>query len=320
MSKEAYYFSHDANARHDPKILALRSEYGVKGYGIYWIIIEMLREQEGYKLPLKKYIFNAIAMQVQCKDFAKDDAKVFVENCINEYELFAADEGFFWSNSLLKRMDKKQDLSEKRRAAAKARWDKSSDSNDSEKKDKQNNANAMQVDANAKQADARKGKEKKEKESKEKENINNKDDEAAPLSEKDVFKFYAENLQIGLAESPFNLDSISHWIKDLSAEVVLEAMKESVKREIKGFNYTEKILKDWANRKITSLPDIEKMRAAFEKKSSRSGTGRRVRKEPEPAWLGEQTIPEPAEESADMTEERRRLEEKLQKYRKEQGE
>jgi hypothetical protein len=147
MSKEAYYFSHDANARHDPKILAMREDYGVKGYGVYWVIVEMLREQDEFKLPLKKYIWSAIAMQVQCKDYAKEDAKQFVEICINEYELFNSDGEYFWSNSLIKRMGKKNEVSEKRRAAAKARWDKPNDTNDLEKNDMQNDANAMQNDA-----------------------------------------------------------------------------------------------------------------------------------------------------------------------------
>lgn len=175
MSKEAYYFSHDSNARHDPKILALRSEFGIQGYGIYWVVVEMLREADGYKLPTKAYIWNAIAMQVQCKDFAKDDAKRFVEYCINECDLFDTDEDFFWSNSLLNRMDKKNELSKKRSEAAKARWkksDKDAVSNDSEEaNESKSNANAMQNDANAMQTDARKGNEIKEKENKYKNHI-----------------------------------------------------------------------------------------------------------------------------------------------------
>lgn len=158
MSKEAYYFSHDANARNDPKILAMKSEFGISGYGVYWTIVEMLREEEDYKLPMKDYIFNAIAMQVQCKSYAKDDAKRFVLFCINECELFDTDDTHFWSNSLMKRMEKRSSISEKRSEAAKKRWNKASDSNDSENDD---DANAMQKDANAMQSDARKGKEKK---------------------------------------------------------------------------------------------------------------------------------------------------------------
>ena len=49
MHKETFYFSHDYNARNDPKILELRSEYGMEGVGIYWCIIETLAEDEnGY--------------------------------------------------------------------------------------------------------------------------------------------------------------------------------------------------------------------------------------------------------------------------------
>ena len=42
MAKDAYYFSHDANARLDPKNQAMICKYGMAGYGMYWIIIEML--------------------------------------------------------------------------------------------------------------------------------------------------------------------------------------------------------------------------------------------------------------------------------------
>jgi hypothetical protein len=167
MSKEAYYFSHDSNARNDPKILALRSEYGVQGYGIYWVLVEMLREANDYKLPTKAYIWNAIAMQVQSKDFTKEHAKQFVDYCINECDLFESDDKYFWSNSLINRMDKKNELSKKRSEAAKKRWQKD---DNSAVYDENSNANAMQNDANAKQKvnlQSIKGKESKEKESKE---------------------------------------------------------------------------------------------------------------------------------------------------------
>lgn len=171
MSKEAYYFSHDANARFDPKILAMRSVYGIEGYGMYWVFIEMLREADNFKLPKKQYIFNAIAMQMQSKADAKIDAnyaKDFLHFCINECDLFDEDDAFFWSNSLLNRMKKKDHVSEKRREAAKKRWAKVSDTNSGPDED---DANAMQKNANAMQSDAIKGKENKGKEKKVNKNI-----------------------------------------------------------------------------------------------------------------------------------------------------
>lgn len=163
MTKDTYYFSHDSNARNDPKILAMRSIYGIKGYGMYWVIVEMLREQNDYKLKKSKYLFNAIAMQMQCKEVQPDDAKTFVEDCVQEFELLAEDDDFYWSQSLLKRMEIKDDVSKKRSEAAKKRWGKVNNTNDSDDLHSKDDANGMQMDS---KSNAIKEKEKKVKEKK----------------------------------------------------------------------------------------------------------------------------------------------------------
>lgn len=118
--KQAYYFSHDSNARYDPDILAMRSVYGSEGYGWYWILIETLRDQGEYKLGIQsKYAYNAFASQMQC-DSKK--AEEFISDCINEFKLFASDGKSFWSNSLIRRMGKIEEKSEKARNSANARW------------------------------------------------------------------------------------------------------------------------------------------------------------------------------------------------------
>jgi hypothetical protein len=220
MSKEAYYFSHDANARHDPKILAMRSEFGIQGYGVYWVIVEMLREQEEYKLPMKKYIWNAIAMQVQCKDYANDDAKRFVESCINEYELFCSNGDFFWSNSLLKRMEKKNDVSQKRSKAAKARWEKASDTNDS-----QGNADTivMQNDAIVMQNDAIKGNKNKGNKNKLKD-ISSKDDELLENEFNKFWNVYPKKVDKKKAFDKFKKASEKH-----SFEIIIEGAEKYAK-------------------------------------------------------------------------------------------
>ena len=53
MSKDAYYFSHDSNARNDQRLVKIRMKYGMEGYGIYFGIIEILREQRDYYLYIK---------------------------------------------------------------------------------------------------------------------------------------------------------------------------------------------------------------------------------------------------------------------------
>jgi len=52
MKKEAYYFSHDANAQDDPKLMLLIEQMGMEGFGIFWALIEKLRAERDYSLPL----------------------------------------------------------------------------------------------------------------------------------------------------------------------------------------------------------------------------------------------------------------------------
>jgi hypothetical protein len=164
--KEAYFFSHDSNARNDPNILQMLAVYGILGYGWYWILVEMLRDVEGYKMDLRpKYAYHAFASQMQCDSIK---AHEFITDCINEFKLFDTDQSYFWSNSLIRRMKKMEEKSEKARNSANARWapkdapDKDSSEN---KEDSHNvgNANASNIDA----LNEKKVKEMKLKESKE---------------------------------------------------------------------------------------------------------------------------------------------------------
>src|SRR3989344_1885826 len=63
MKKDAYYFSHDSNARHDPKLVTFINEYGLLGYSYFFILIELLREQDQYQLPL--HLLGALTKEWQ---------------------------------------------------------------------------------------------------------------------------------------------------------------------------------------------------------------------------------------------------------------
>ena len=52
MANNSYYFSHDSNAKDDPKCMLLIDQLGLEGYGIYWVLVEVLRDQETLKYPL----------------------------------------------------------------------------------------------------------------------------------------------------------------------------------------------------------------------------------------------------------------------------
>lgn len=124
MDKDVYYFPHDYNARNDPKITAMRTIYGAEGYGWYWMIIEILRAEPDYRLPINKYTFDGLAMQMQCD---RSRLEQFIKDSINEFKdsegaLFQSDGQFLWSNSLLRRMNVYDERSAQARDAAYASW------------------------------------------------------------------------------------------------------------------------------------------------------------------------------------------------------
>lgn len=143
MPKEAYYFSHDANAQDDPKCMLLIDQMGMEGYGIFWALIERLRNETNYILPL--CICNALA-----KRWGTSREKI--ETVIKNYGLFILENDHFYSNRLKESMNLK---SEKARLSASYRW---GDANALQSNSK-GNANGMQKNA----IKEKKRKEKKEK-------------------------------------------------------------------------------------------------------------------------------------------------------------
>lgn len=136
--KDAYYFSHDANAQDDPKCMILIDQLGMEGYGIFWALIERLRNENEYKLPFSI-----------CSSFAKRwcTSKEKIEAVIMSFGLFEIDESSnFFSIRLCNSMIAK---SLKARESANKRWGKTAE---------------MQSHANALQPHANKGKESKVKE------------------------------------------------------------------------------------------------------------------------------------------------------------
>jgi len=110
MNKDAFYFSHDSNARNDQRLLKVRMKYGIEGYGVYFGIIEILREQTSYYLYTSE--FHSIAYDLRVtEDIVKD--------IILNYDLFEIDGDLFHSRSLTSRMEKMDIIRKKRSQAGK---------------------------------------------------------------------------------------------------------------------------------------------------------------------------------------------------------
>jgi hypothetical protein len=112
MQKSTFYFSHDYNAHNDVKILFLRQQLGMEGYGIYWFLIESLADSGGI-LPMK--VIPVLAMQMQTSE-------VKVEGVIRNYELFEVAEEQFCSSRLLEHLHLRKTLSENGKKGAEKRW------------------------------------------------------------------------------------------------------------------------------------------------------------------------------------------------------
>lgn len=122
--KDSYYFSHDSNAKDDPKCVLLIEQLGLEGYGIFWVLIETLRDQPSYRYPIK--LIGAIARRFNT---TTEKVKTVVLN----YELFSLEnEEFFFSPSLINRMELHDRIKRSKSLAAKkgneVRWGKLSHS------------------------------------------------------------------------------------------------------------------------------------------------------------------------------------------------
>lgn len=128
--KSTNCFSHDSNARNDEKLVRMRMRHGAAGYGVYFMILERLREESGY-MSAKDY--NMIAF-----DLRVDSA--LVKSVIEEFGLFVFTEDgkYFYSDSFTRRMDQKATVNKKRSEAGKKggaqRW-KAKPEEESDKKD-----------------------------------------------------------------------------------------------------------------------------------------------------------------------------------------
>ena len=112
-NKDVYYFSHDANARNDQKILMLRAEQGWQGYGLYWALVEMMFENEETSLCHRK----AKGIAANC-NIDITELESILQTCIEE-GLFESDGETFWSNSLRHRKAKYHEMKKQKSEAGK---------------------------------------------------------------------------------------------------------------------------------------------------------------------------------------------------------
>lgn len=94
MKRDSYWFKHDANARGTLKLQKIKAIYGLEGLGIFWSLIEVLREQNFYRWPENE--INILAKVIDC-DINK--LNNFLSDC-KRIDLLTFHSGFIMSDRL----------------------------------------------------------------------------------------------------------------------------------------------------------------------------------------------------------------------------
>lgn len=262
------YFSHDSNARNSSKMLPVRMKYGAEGYGIYFMLLERLRDEDDYK-SVKDY--NAIAFDLRV------DASI-IKAVVEDFGLFVFTEDgkYFYSEGFNKRMAFKDEKSKRRSEAgkkgAKKRWSKSDPrENDSNAmaKPSDENSNAMPVPP------SNDGKESKEKESKvnqSKEDPFSCSDNLTSLSKGAPTRTREEIFQdiekeFGRPLSPIEMESISGWMdKDgFTPDIIFLSLREASLNQALSIKYMDRILLNWQKRNLKTPIEIESFNEKYRK-------------------------------------------------------
>lgn len=113
MAKE--WFQHDYGTRNKKKLAVLIHEEGGRGYGLFWIIVEMLYEDRRKKMELDESTYLAIK-----KESGEDVPWIqeFISKCISRYKVFKKiGKSFFSTDRVLENDKFRKEISKKKSEA-----------------------------------------------------------------------------------------------------------------------------------------------------------------------------------------------------------
>lgn len=108
--KDNHWFAHDKNAMHQPALMSLKAVYGMKGYGIWWALMETLRSTEGYRYNIKEE-FAYVHLSKLLEEMTAEEVRVFIDDCIHRFKLLKLKNGYIYHEEMtgqLRALDKKE--------------------------------------------------------------------------------------------------------------------------------------------------------------------------------------------------------------------
>ena len=268
------YFSHDSNARNSDKLMKVRMKLGAEGYGIFFMLIERLREEEGYKSTID---YDTLAF-----DLRVEPEKV--KQVVEDYDLFkfTEDGKYFYSDSFNERMEmmdkRAQQRISKAKKAAEARWNKQSeDTSNAQALPKQCSSNAQAMLNHANKIKLNKTKLNKIKLNKTKLNktkLNKiKPEESKPDKElvtgggstdndvQELIEMYQENFGVC---NPLVINDIQNSLTMFDKDVVIESFRLSIGKD-NPYLYMKGIWKKWKDEGVITLEQVQASNARHEK-------------------------------------------------------
>ncbi|GCF92476.1 hypothetical protein NRIC_03670 [Enterococcus florum] len=244
------YFPHDSNSRNSDKLLPVRMKYGAEGYGIYFMILERLRDEKNY-MSVKDYNMLAFDLRV-------DAGKV--KSIVEDFGLFAFTEDgeCFYSEGFNKRMAFKDEKSKKKSEAGKKgaakRWQNHGTAN----------SKPMAVPS------VSDSKESKVKETKVNQSKTDSESSNTKHSEEGAVCYWLN--QVNPAEAPKIIQDIQYWVSDFNGqdEIVILAIDDMLENGVRSYKYLDKVLKSWEEAKLDTPEKVAKHLAGHYNRSVRN--------------------------------------------------
>jgi len=98
----ADYFSHDADMRNDAKIKAIRRKFGIEGYGVYLMLLEILTDKDFFKVG-----WDALNIELISADIEIDANKLkeIVNYLVDILKMFTIEDDLLYCEKLISRFD-----------------------------------------------------------------------------------------------------------------------------------------------------------------------------------------------------------------------